>query len=225
MITSWQESYDKPRQCIKKQRHHLPTKVCIVKVLVLPVVMYGCESWTIKKAEHWRIDSFEVRDWRRLLRVPWTVRRSNQSILKEISPEYSLEGLDAEAPILWPPEVKSRLTRRDPDAGKNQRQNEKKVTEDEMIEWHHWFNGHELGQTLRDGAGQGGLACCSPWGLNQTQLGDRTTALRHEVQHVLVCHLYMYFGEVSVQTFSRFKIGLFCNDLHGKRIFKKSGYM
>ena len=105
------------RQCIKKQRHHLPTKVCIVKVLVFPVVMYGYESWTIKKAEHWRIDAFEVRGWRRLLRVPWAVRRSNQSILKEISPEYSLEGLDAEAPVLWPPDVKSRLTRRDPDAG------------------------------------------------------------------------------------------------------------
>ena len=71
----------------------LPTKVCLVKAMVFPVVMYGCESWTIKKAEHRRIDAFELWCWRRLLRVPWTVRRSNQSILKEISPEYSLEGL------------------------------------------------------------------------------------------------------------------------------------
>ena len=71
----------------------LPTKVCLVKVLVFPVVMYGCESWTIKKAEHWRIDAFELWYWKRLLRVSWTARRSNQSILKEISPEYSLEGL------------------------------------------------------------------------------------------------------------------------------------
>ena len=71
----------------------LPTKVCLVKAMVFPVVMYGCESWTIKKAEHWRIDIFELRCWRRLLRVPWTARRSNQSILKEISPECSLEGL------------------------------------------------------------------------------------------------------------------------------------
>ena len=71
----------------------LPTKVCLVKVTVFPVVMYGCESWTIKKAEHQRIDAFEVLCWRRLLRVPWTARRSNQSTLKEISPEYSLEGL------------------------------------------------------------------------------------------------------------------------------------
>ena len=71
----------------------LPTKVCLVKAMVFPVVMYGCESWTIKKAEHQRIDAFELWCWRRLLRVPWTARRSNQSILKEISPEYSLEGL------------------------------------------------------------------------------------------------------------------------------------
>ena len=71
----------------------LPTKVCLVKALVFPVVMYGCESWTIKKAEHWRTDAFELWWWRRFLRVPWTARRSNQSILKEISPDYSLEGL------------------------------------------------------------------------------------------------------------------------------------
>ena len=71
----------------------LPTKVCLVKAMVFPVVMYGCESWTIKKAEHWKIDAFELWCWRRLLRVPWTATRCNQSILKEISPEYSLEGL------------------------------------------------------------------------------------------------------------------------------------
>ena len=71
----------------------LPTKVHIVKAVVFPVVMYGCESWTIKKAEHQRIDAFELWYWRRLLRVPWTARQSNQSILKEINPEYSLEGL------------------------------------------------------------------------------------------------------------------------------------
>ena len=82
------ESCDKPRQCIT-----LPTEVCLVKAMVFPVVMYGCESWTIKKAEHRRIDASELWYWRRLLRVPWTTMRSNQSILKEISPEYSLEGL------------------------------------------------------------------------------------------------------------------------------------
>ena len=77
---------------LKSRDITLPTKVCLVKAMVFPVVMYGCESWTIKKAEHWRIDAFELWCWRRLLRVPWTARRSNQSILREISPEYSLEG-------------------------------------------------------------------------------------------------------------------------------------
>ena len=78
---------------LKSRDITLPTKVCLVKAMVFPVVMYGCESWTIKKAERWRIDDFELWCWRRLLRVPWTARRSNQSMLKEISPEYSLEGL------------------------------------------------------------------------------------------------------------------------------------
>ena len=78
---------------LKSRDITLPTKVCLVKALVFPVVIYGCESWTIKEAEHWRIDAFELWCWRRLLRVPWTARRSNQSILKEVSPEYSLEGL------------------------------------------------------------------------------------------------------------------------------------
>ena len=78
---------------LKSRDITLPTKICLVKAMVFPVVMYGCESWTIKTAEHWRIDAFELWYWRRLLRVPWTARRSNQSILKEISPEYSLEGL------------------------------------------------------------------------------------------------------------------------------------
>ena len=93
MLAPWKKSYDQPRQHIKKQRIPLPTKVRLVKAIVFPVVMYGCESWTIKKAEHQRIDAFEPRCWRRPLRVPWTARRSNQSILKEISPEYSVEGL------------------------------------------------------------------------------------------------------------------------------------
>ena len=93
MLAPWKKSYDKPRQYIKKQRHTLLTKVCLVKAMVFPVVMYECESWTIKKAEHWRLDAFELWCWRRLLTVPWTANRSSQLILKEISPEYSLEGL------------------------------------------------------------------------------------------------------------------------------------
>ena len=123
---------------ILKSRHiTLPTKVCQVKAMVFPVVMYGCEIWTIKKAEHWRIDAFELWFWRRLLRVPWTAS-SNQSILKEISPEYSLEGLmaEAETPIPWPLDVRNWLIGKDPDARKDWRQ-EKGPTEDEMVGWHH----------------------------------------------------------------------------------------
>ena len=90
---SLKKSCDQSRQHIKKQIHYFATKVCLVKAIVSPVVIYGCENWTIKKAERWRIDAFELWCWRRLLRVPWTARRSNQSILKEISPEYSLERL------------------------------------------------------------------------------------------------------------------------------------
>ena len=93
MLTSWKESYDQPRWHIKKQRHTLPAKVCLVKAVIFPVVIYGCESWTIKKAECQRINAFELCCWRRPLRVPRTARRSNQSILKEIIPEESLEEL------------------------------------------------------------------------------------------------------------------------------------
>ena len=93
MLAPWKKSYDQPGQHIKKQRHYFTNNVHLVKATVFPVVMYGCESWTIKTAEHWRIDAFELWCWRRLLRVPWTARRSNQAILKEIGPEYSLEGL------------------------------------------------------------------------------------------------------------------------------------
>ena len=92
-IAPWKKSYDKPRQHVKKQRHYLQTMVCVVKAMVFPVVIYGYESWTRKKAECQRTDAFQLWCWRRLLRGPGTARRSNQSILKEIDPEYSLEGL------------------------------------------------------------------------------------------------------------------------------------
>ena len=93
MLAHWKKSYDQPRQHVKKQRHYFANKVHLLKAMVFPVVVYGCESWTIKKAEHWRIDAFELWCWRRLLRVPWTARKSIQSLLREISPEYALEGL------------------------------------------------------------------------------------------------------------------------------------
>ena len=210
---------------LKSRDITLPTKVCLVKAMVFPVVTYGCESWTTKKAECQRIDAFELWCCRRLLRVPWTARRCNQSVLKKISPEYSLEGLmlklklqyfdnkvkasqsydfsssrvwmwelnykeswvtknwcfwtvvlektleslldckeiqpdhsegdqpwdffvrtnvEVETPILWPPDAKNSFIWKDPDAGKDWRQEEKGTTEDEMVGWHHWRDGHEF---------------------------------------------------------------------------------
>ena len=151
---------------LKSRDVTLPKKVCLVKAMVFPVVMYGCESWTIKKAECQRTDAFELWCWRQLLRVSWTARRSNQSILKEVSPEYSLEGLMLKLklhPILWPPDAKSWLIWKDPDAGKDWRWEEKGTTEDEMVGWHHQLNGHEFEQALGVSDGQRSLACCSPW--------------------------------------------------------------
>ena len=136
-----------PDSILKSRNIILPTKVCLVKAMVFPVVMFGCESWTVKKAEHQRIDAFELWCWRRLLRVPWTARRSNQSILKEISFWCSLEGLMLKLKLqyLWPPDAKSWLIGKDPDAGKDWGQEEKGTTEDEMVRWHHQLNGHEFG--------------------------------------------------------------------------------
>ena len=128
----------------------------------LPSLM-DVESWTIKKAECQRTDTFELWCWRRLLRVPWTARRSNKFILKKISPGCSLEGLMLKLK-LWPHDVKNWLVGKDPDARKNWRQEEAGTIEDEMVGWHHWLNGHEFEQALGAGDGQGGLACCSTWG-------------------------------------------------------------
>ena len=143
---------------LKSRDITLPTNVSLVKAMVFAVAMYRCESWTIKKAKCQNIDAFKLWCWRGLLRVPWTRRRSNQSILKEINPEYSLEGLMLELQNF---DVKSQLIRKDPVAGKDWRQ-EKGTTEDDMVGWHHQLKGHEFEQTLGDGEGQGSLVCCSP---------------------------------------------------------------
>ena len=147
MLAPWKKSYDQPRQHFKKQRHYLLTKVHLVKAMVFPVVMYGYESSTVKKAERQRIDAFELWCWRRLLRVPWTSRISNQSILKEISSEYSLEGLmlKLKFQILWPPDTKKWLIWKDPDAGKDWGQEKKGTTENEMVGWHQGLSGHGFG--------------------------------------------------------------------------------
>ena len=147
---------------LKSKDITLWTKVHIVKATVFPVVMYVCESWPIRKAEQWRTNAFEL-----------CCRKSSldSKEIKPVDPKgnqfWILIGrtdAEAEIPILWAPDVKNWLIGKDTDAGKDWGQEEKGVIEDEMVEWHHWLNGHKLGQTLRDGEGQGGLACCSPQG-------------------------------------------------------------
>ena len=150
---------------LKSRDITLPTKVHLVKAMVFPVVMYGYESWTIKKPERWRIDVFELSCWRRLLRVPWTATRSNQSILKEIILKESWvfigrTDVKAETPILWPTDAKNWLIWKDPDAGKDEGRRRGR----QRMRWHHRLSGHEFEQALGDGEGQRSLACCSPWG-------------------------------------------------------------
>ena len=141
----------------------------------LLVVKYGCESWTIKKTEHWGTDGFELWCCRRLLQVPWTVKRSNQSILKEINPEYSLEGLMLK---LKSPDVNFWIIGKDPDAGKDWRQKEKRVIEDEMVRWHHQLNG--LGK-LWEMVKNKNAGCATVHGvtMSQTQLSDWTTKITY----------------------------------------------
>ena len=135
--------------------------------------MYGCASWTIKKAERRRTDAFELWCWRRLLTVPWTARRANQSILKEISPEYSwCWSWNSNTLATW---VKNWLTGQEPDAGKDWRWEEKGTTEDEMVGWHHRLNGHGFGWTRGVGDGQGGLECCGSWGRKELDTTEQLT--------------------------------------------------
>ena len=136
----------------------------------------------IKKAKCWRTDAFELWCWRRLLRVPWTARRSNQSILKEISPEYSLEGLMLKLKLQYFGHLMQR-TGKDPDAGM-----EKEMTEDKMVGWHHWLDGHEFEQALGVGDGQGSLECCSPWCRKES---DTTEPLNWTVMRTL--RIYLHF--------------------------------
>ena len=138
--------------------------------------MYGCESWTIKKAEHQIIDAFELWCWGRLLRVPWTARRSNESILKEISLEYSLEGLMLKLkfqyfghPMRRTDSLEKSLMLGKMEGGRGRG----RADRGEMVGWHHQLNGHEFKQAPGVGDGQGSLACCSPWGLQESDMTEQ----------------------------------------------------
>ena len=158
---------------LKSRDITLPTKVHLVKATVFPVVMYGCESWTIKKAECWRIDAFELWCWRRLLRVPWTIRWSNLSILKEINPEYSMERLMLKLKpqyfdyLIWRIDsLEKTLMLGKIEGGGRQRMRRLDGITDSM-------DGHESEWTPGDGDGQGGLACCDSWGCKESDMTQR----------------------------------------------------
>ena len=147
-----------------------------------PAGIYRCENCTIKKAECWRIDGFELWCWRRLLRVPWTAE------IQPVHPKGDQSWVfigrtdaEAETSILWPPDVKSWLIGKDPDAEKDWREEEKGTTEDEVVGWHHRLDGHKFEQAPRDGDGQGSMVCCSLWGLKMSDMTERLnwTELNH----------------------------------------------
>ena len=164
----------------------LPTKVCLVKAMVCPVVMYGCESWTMKKAERRRIDAFELWCWRRFLRVPWTARRSNQSILKEISPGISLEGMMLKLKLQYFGHLMWRVDSLEKtDAGRDWGQEEEGTTEDEMAGWHHWLDARESEWTPGVGDGQGGLACCDSCGCKELDTTERLNWTEQCFHHII----------------------------------------
>ena len=144
--------------------------------MVFPVVMYGCKSWTIRKAEHWRIDAFELWCWRRLLRVPWIARRSNQSILKEMSLEYSLIRLMLKLKLqyfghlMWRTDSMEKTMMLEMIEG---RRKKKGTTEDDMVGWHYWIDGHEFDQAQGSGDAHGSLVCCSPWGHKESDMTEQ----------------------------------------------------
>ena len=173
---------------LKSRDITLPTKVCIGKAMVFPIVMYGYESWTINKAECWRIGAFEPWHWRRLLSVPWTAKRSN-TVNPKGNQAWIFTGktdAKAEAPILFlvtwyeEPIHSLEMTLMLGDWGEEA----KRDTENETVEWHHWLNGHEFDQAPGDGEGQGSLLCCSPWGHKES---DRTEWLNNNNWAPIIC--------------------------------------
>ena len=148
--------------------------------MVFTVVMCGCESWTVKKAEHRRIDAFEVWCWRRLLRVPWTARRSNQSILKEISPGISLEGMMLKLKLqyfghfIWRVDSLEKILML---RGIGVRR--RRGRQGEMAGWHHWLNGREFEWTPGVGDGQGGLVCCDSWDCKESDTTEWLNWIEH----------------------------------------------
>ena len=160
---------------LKSRDITLSTKVCLVKAMVFPVVMYGCENWTIKKADQWGIDAFELLCWRRLLRVPWTARRPNQSILKEISPGCSLEGLMLKQKLQYFGHLMGRTDSFEKTLMLGKIEGRRRQGQQRMrwLRWHHRLNGLEFEQSLGNSEEQGSLECCSPWGWKELDMTEQ----------------------------------------------------
>ena len=174
------KSYDQ-HSILKSKDIALPTKVHLDKAMVFPVVVCGCENWTIKKAECWRIDAFELRCWRRLLRVPWTARRSNHSILKEISPGFSLEGMMLKLKLQYFGHLMRRVDSLEKSLMLGEIEGRRRRGRQRM----RWLDGitdsmwHESEWTLGVGDGQGGLACCNSWDRKESDTTERLNWTEH----------------------------------------------
>ena len=174
MLTPWKETYDHLDSIFKGRDIALPTKVRLVKAMVFPVVMYECESWTVKKAEHWRIDALNCGvgedSWESL-----GLQGDPTSPFWRDKPWdfFGRSDAKAETPVLWPPHAKSWFIGKDPDAGRDWEQEVKGTTEDEMAGWHHWLDGLESQWTPGVGDGQGSLVCCDSWGRKELDTTER----------------------------------------------------
>ena len=197
MLPPWQESYDQPRQHIKKQRHYFADKSLSSQSYSFSVVMYGRESWTIKKAEHWRNDTFELWCWRRLLRVPWTARRYNQSILKEISPGCSLEGWcwswNSNTLATWCEELTPWKRPWCWEKLKAGGEGDDRRWDGWMAlpTWWTW-----VWVSLGVGDGQGSLVCCSPWSLKESDTTEQLNWTEPMLDHWLYKLYSLHFSSL-----------------------------
>ena len=166
--------------------------------MVFPVVMYRCESWTVKKAECWKIDAFELWCWRRLLRVLWTGRRSNQSILKEISPGISLEGMMLKLKLQYFGHLMQRVDSLEETLMLGGIGGRRRRGEYETAGWHHWLNGHGFEWTPGVGDGQGGLACCNSWGRKESDTTERLNWTELNWIILIIIQAYIPMGSSSI---------------------------
>ena len=183
---------------LKSRDVTLPIHVHLVKAMAFPVVMYGCESWTINKAECQRIDDFELWWWIRLLRAPWTAKRFNQSILKEISSEYSLKGLMLKLKLQYFGHLMGRTDSLEKTLKLGKIEGRKsRGWQKEMFWWHHWLNGHEFEQALGVDDRQGGLMCCSSWSCKESGMTERLNWTELNLYNVQIHYMTSLISSVT----------------------------